>query len=130
MPGSAAPAMPEHMAGAAWDTSRRPHGRGRQGPRGSTPHPQAVAGQDADPAPAGQRGAIVTSIGAGVSIVGVLDDNADTDQFDVNLNPGEVYDFWMGPDSGGDQVDDGELALNVSPAGAQVAQDSDSGDGL
>jgi hypothetical protein len=63
-----------------------------------------------------------------VSIVGVLASNADIDQFDVVLNAGEVYDFWMGPDTFvPNDIDDAALQLDVSPGGPQVAFDDDTG---
>jgi Ca2+-binding RTX toxin-like protein len=70
----------------------------------------------------------MANIGSGVSIVGVLDTNADTDQFDLVLNAGEVYDFWLAPETPAlDPISDAFLLL--ADGGGAVASDDESAEG-
>jgi serralysin len=73
----------------------------------------------------------MANTGGGVSIVGNLADNADTDVFEVVLRAGEVYDFWLGGDftEGGGFIQDGVLTLS-GPGIVGVLQDQDSAEEL
>jgi Ca2+-binding RTX toxin-like protein len=66
----------------------------------------------------------MADVGGGVSIIGGLAHNADTQTYDVFLRQGEVYDFWLGgvDTEGGFFFDDPRLTLS-GPGPTLIADD-------